>query len=192
MRGRAWAISAYSALAVGAVGCGASDPLAGASGPSTTSAQQVKCVTGSGVTTVYTIPNAGFAYQPAVAGDRMVLATIHSLLTIPIAGGAPTTLASADEPSAPVVLNGTVYFQALQGGTFSVAIASGDATPVPPLSGLAPVAVDELSLYLSMNLNSLKRWIPASGTLIDLPIGTGLLIDAVAVQGDYPASIARA
>jgi hypothetical protein len=186
-------------FALGAVGCaGHSESPSTEPAPSPSSAQQLSCATGPGVTQIYMLGEAA-ATQPVVTGDQVLLAVTASLLAVPVAGGAPSTLAVAEDPTAPVVLDGIAYFQALaavgapdaqgkqptQSQVYAVAATGGDAVLVPSLSTFMPVVADRSSLYLNENSSGFERWTPPSGTANDLPVDAGLLIDSMAVQGDY-------
>jgi hypothetical protein len=184
-------------FALSVISCAGHSPTID-SGPSSSSAQQLVCATRPGVTQLYMLGEAA-ATQPVVTGDQVLLAVTESLLTVPLTGGAPNTLAVAEDPTAPVVLDGIAYFQALaavgapdaqgkqpsQSQVYAVAVAGGDATPMPSLDTLTPVAADDSALYLEGNSSGLERWTPPSGTASNLPVDAGLLIDGMTIQGDY-------
>ncbi len=192
-----WRTMGSGVFALSIVGCAGHSPTVD-SGPSSSSAQQLVCATGPGVTQLYMLGEAA-ASQPVVAGDQVLLAVTESLLTVPVAGGAPNTLAVAEGPTAPVVLDGIAYFQASaavgvpnaqgkqpsQSQVYAVALAGGSATPMPSLGTFAPVAADSSSLYLEEDSLGFERWTPPSGTANGLPVDAGVLIDGVTVQGDY-------
>jgi hypothetical protein len=192
-----WRTMGSGVFALSIVGCAGHSPTTD-SAPSPSSAQQLVCATGPGVTQLYVLGEPA-ATQPVVTGDQVLLAVTESLLAVPVAGGAPSTLAVAEGPSAPVVLDGIAYFQAsaavglpdaqgkqpTQSEVYAVAVAGGNATPMPALDTFTPVAADGSSLYLEENSLGFERWTPPSGTANDLPVDAGLLIDGMTIQGGY-------
>lgn len=154
------------------------------------------CVSGSGSSTLMTVP---IATQPAVDGSDLILAASNALLRVPLAGGEPETLVEARSPSAPIVLASQAYFSAemLVGATdangkqmsgqglFAVPLAGGEPGYLPELGNFAPVAEDGAALYVDTHGRGFERWDPKSDALVELRVDTGLLVDAVAVYGDF-------
>jgi hypothetical protein len=192
-----WRAMGSGVFALSIVGCAGHSPTTD-SGSSPSSAQQLVCATGPGVTELYVLGEPA-ATQPVVTGDQVLLAVTESLLRVPVAGGAPDTLAVAEGPTAPVVLDGIAYFQAsaavglpdaqgkqpTQSEVYAVAVAGGNATPMPSLDTFTPVAADGSSLYLEESSLGFERWTPPSGAANDLPVDAGFLIDGMTIQSDY-------
>jgi hypothetical protein len=109
-----WGIGAFvtrttiAALALSALaGCSSTaDEPKLQDGPLSTEADANACVTGPGVTTLY----AGTVKAMAVAGKRVVILG-DSLLSVPLAGGAPTVLANPTWAERLFAIGDTAYYE---------------------------------------------------------------------------------
>ena len=135
----------------------------------------------------------------AVAGDQVVIAAEDGIRRMPIAGGDSVLLASASDPSGPLVLNGNVYFTEEQpigepvGGKQSTApalevvpVAGGDVTTVVATGAalFENTAVDASSLYLDQVATGILKFTPPN-TTTTLPLMTTVLVGGIAAHGDY-------
>ena len=174
--------------------CSSSAP--GASSGKLSSAKPARCLTGPDTTVLY----EGSVRDLAADGDQVVM-TGDGLRRVPASGGPDMTIANADEPSALAVLNGVAYFTAFQpvgspdsNGKQSsqtvfesVPVSGGDPTVLPDVAvGNLARATDDDSLYFDgLGPASVVKLTPPSMTPVTLALEAALLIDAIAVHGDY-------
>lgn len=195
-QGPPFMVSVVSAAAIGAlvsVGMGCGD-----GGSRVASGPRNGCGANVAATTLFTSTGETVS-QPVLAPNEVIFATTDAILGIALAGGMPTTLAREKAPSAPVLLNGVLYFGGLKivpnvdpaappqsvPTLYSVPVAGGDSTAMTGMGELTPVAADDTSLYLKGNAAAIRRWTPSSGSSIDLPLDFGISIDDIAVSGNY-------
>lgn len=180
-------------------GCGSRATTSGvgdAVGPSPSASKPAPCLTGPGVTTLF--QDAGFGL--AVAGDQAVIGTIHEIVRVPIAGGSPVSVASAEDPYGLLVMGDNVYFTGMHdSGPVDSQGKQPSATSlyVVPLAGGEPAILlsaapnvdawttDGTSLFYSSYAWSVTKLTPPVTTTVDLPLVGKPIVNAIAVNGDY-------
>src|SRR5665811_645199 len=190
--------STLGAVLLAAIGCGNHSGV-GPNAESKDAAEESRHVcTEAGVSVLYST-DGGTASQPSVANDQVIIATTSAIVVVPRSGGAPTVISSEVTASSAVVLNGIVYFRGLEiipnanpalpsqsvPTLYSVPLAGGSTKAIEGFGGFTPLAADDTSIYLGGNASAIRRWTPASGGSIDLPMPPGILVDDIAVAGNY-------
>jgi hypothetical protein len=156
------------------------------------------CVTGADVTTLY----EGLATAFAAGRERVVIVS-DSLLSVPLAGGAPTVLATPSEPHGLFVLGSTAYYQEWNppggvvvggGGMPLMAVpTTGGAPsvflPALPAFTVSPGGTDATSYYFTPvrgvgNVGGLSKLTPPSTTL-DALTTERFLAFSIAAYGEY-------
>lgn len=137
----------------------------------------------------------------AASGDQLIIGN-EAIIRVPLAGGAPVTLATPQSPSGLVVLNGVAYFSASQAVGSpdpqgkqpsqsvleSVPVSGGEPTILPgPLLEFSPgSATDETSIYAdTYQRATIGKLTPPATTPVDMALDGKIMTDAIAVQGDY-------
>lgn len=178
-------------------------PLLGCSGsnigdPSTSLEDQAACVTGPGVTVLH----SGWATGLSTDGTNVIASTESGIVTIPLAGGQQTVLATPDDPYGLYTLGGLAYFTAShpdgpvdpQGkqssatSLYTVPIAGGIQTAVlPDALPMEAGASDGASLYLAAyTLGAIAKLTPPVASAVNLPLdSTAISVDAIAVHGSF-------
>jgi hypothetical protein len=143
--------------------------------------------------------DGGSPSPPTISGDKIIWTTTDSVIAVPQSGGTPMTVASEHDVANAVVVGDVIYFHGLKlvpnsdpsippqavAVVYSVPLAGGTPTIIDDLGDLLPLAADDSSIYLGGNAVAIRRWTPASGESSDLRIDTGLLVDDIAIAGDY-------
>ncbi len=157
----------------------------------------ISCVAGPGVTTLY----EGAATTFAVGRERVVIVS-DSLLSVPLAGGAPMVLATPSEPQGLFVLGSTAYYQEWKppgdvvggGGVPLMAVPITGGAPsifvsAFPAFTMSPGATDATSYYFSPasavgKVGGLSKLTPPSTTL-DALTTEQFIASSVAPYGEY-------
>ena len=68
---------------------------------------------------------------------------------------------------------------------YDVPIAGGNVLTIPAFSSSVPLGSDDSSLYLSVGSTRIQRWNPMSQLSVNLDIDPTILVDDVAIAGNY-------
>jgi hypothetical protein len=148
---------------------------------------------------LYMPSEGGLVAQPVVSDGTVFIATTDTVVTVPVAGGAYGVLAQESTPHGLAVLSGLVYFAGLEivpsmdpmvpaesvPTLYEVPVGGGAASAVPGFGSFVPLASDDTSLYLGAGAGRIVRWNPTSNMSVDLDIDSTLLVDDLAIAGDY-------
>lgn len=152
-----------------------------------TGAPPAVCVTGAGVTTLYEGPATTFG----VGSDRVAILG-DSLLSVPLAGGAPTVLVTPS-PQNLFVLGSTAYYGGTLGGGGLMAVPTSGGAPrvfmsPSPLPLVPPAETDGTSIYFTPfraigDVGGISRVTPPSTTVVALTAERFMAV-SVGSQGD--------
>jgi hypothetical protein len=166
---------------------------------STDAGSVVSCDPNTQPITLYSASDGGIVAQPVVSDGTVFIATTDTVVTVPVAGGAYGVLAQESTPHGLAVLSGLVYFAGLEivpsmnamvpaesvPTLYQVAVGGGTVSAVPGFGSFVPLASDDTSLYLNVGSTRVLRWNPTSDMSVDLDIDSTLLVDDIAIAGDY-------
>lgn len=178
----------------------AGSPVEQTDAGSTDAGSVVSCDPNTQPITLYSASDGGIVAQPVVSDGTVFIATTDTVVTVPIAGGAAYgVLAQESTPHGLAVLSGFVYFAGLEivpsmnamvpaesvPTLYQVAVGGGTVSAVPGFGSFVPLASDDTSLYLNVGSTRVLRWNPTSDLSVDLDIDSTLLVDDIAIAGDY-------
>ena len=159
----------------------------------------VSCDPNTQPITLYSASDGGIVQQPVVSDGTVFIATTDTVVTVPVAGGADGVLAQESTPHGLAVLSGLVYFAGLEivpsmnamvpdesvPTFYQVPVGGGTVSAVPGFGLFVPLASDDTSLYIDAGSTLILRWNPTSNMSVDLDIDSTLLVDDIAIAGDY-------
>jgi hypothetical protein len=144
--------------------------------------EQVPCLTDPNPHAIYSGEPTGIA----IVGDRVLL-TSTEIVSVPLAGGDPTTIAQPDHPFGLLVAGGMAYFATMYPyALWSVPTTGGDPVWLmdsPPF--MSSAAADATSLYFESNAGELVKMTPPATTFTALPLGGTVSVGSIAPYGDY-------
>lgn len=159
----------------------------------------VNCDPNTQPITLYSASDGGIVEQPVVSDGTVFIATTDTVVTVPVDGGAYGVLAQESTPHGLAVLSGLVYFAGLEivpsmnamvpaesvPTFYQVPVGGGTVSAVPGIGSFVPLASDDTSLYLDEGAGRIVRWNPTSNVSVDLDNDLTLLVDDIAIAGDY-------